>query len=202
MTVPRVADVWFHRLFIHALDYDPFRHFDLTKLNLVFLAHESVLTAITSNRIAKFCASKKLIEEYRAPNPPPPQVPQGRIALDIVHMNPTRGITVSARVNVESKTTADASSQQDKKSHSKTSSPVQTAFHPESLSVIARFNERRCKGLPLYGADLIAALTVVDSIRPCRTRFRGEHKEIRDYVSDSSWSSRLHYGKRTRVHMK
>ena len=26
-----------------------------------------------------------------------------------------------------------------------------SAFHKESLKVIARFNERRCRGLPLFG---------------------------------------------------
>ncbi len=39
--------------------------------------------------------------------------------------------------------------------------------------MIASFNERRCKGLPLYGQDLVNALTVVDSVRPSRTRFKG-----------------------------
>ena len=47
------------------------------------------------------------------------------------------------------------------------------AIHPESLRVVARFNERRCKGLPLYGEDLITSLTVVNSARPARTRFGG-----------------------------
>ncbi len=46
-------------------------------------------------------------------------------------------------------------------------------MHPESLRVIARFNDRRCKGLPLYGEDLITSLTVVNSARPARTRFGG-----------------------------
>ena len=46
------------------------------------------------------------------------------------------------------------------------------AFHDESLHVIARFNERRCHGMPLFGRDLVDALTVVNSIRPVRG-FRG-----------------------------
>ena len=46
---------------------------------------------------------------------------------------------------------------------------VPQAFHAESLYVIARFNERRCRGMPLYGQDLVEALTVVDSGRPVRS---------------------------------
>lgn len=49
------------------------------------------------------------------------------------------------------------------------SSREQTAFHPESLYVIARFNERRCRGMPLYGQDLVEALTVVNSERPVKS---------------------------------
>ena len=35
------------------------------------------------------------------------------------------------------------------------------AFHRDSLNVIAKFNERRCNGMPLYGQDLIEVLTIV-----------------------------------------
>ena len=35
------------------------------------------------------------------------------------------------------------------------------AFHKDSLNVIAKFNERRCNGMPLYGQDLIEVLTIV-----------------------------------------
>lgn len=36
----------------------------------------------------------------------------------------------------------------------------QQAFHKDSLNVIAKFNERRCHGMPLYGQDLIEVLTI------------------------------------------
>ena len=36
-----------------------------------------------------------------------------------------------------------------------------SAFHRDSLNVIAKFNERRCNGMPLYGQDLIEVLTIV-----------------------------------------
>ena len=41
------------------------------------------------------------------------------------------------------------------------------AFHPESLNVIAKFNERRCQGMPLYGQDLIEVLTIVSPEASC-----------------------------------
>eukprot|EP00096_Caligus_rogercresseyi_P010482 TRINITY_DN3834_c0_g1_i1.p1 TRINITY_DN3834_c0_g1~~TRINITY_DN3834_c0_g1_i1.p1 ORF type:complete len:1366 (-),score=440.93 TRINITY_DN3834_c0_g1_i1:987-5051(-) len=47
------------------------------------------------------------------------------------------------------------------------------ALHKESLRVIATFNERRCLGLPLYGKDLVDILTIVTSIRPVKSMFRG-----------------------------
>ena len=37
---------------------------------------------------------------------------------------------------------------------------LQQAFHKDSLNVIAKFNERRCHGMPLYGQDLIEVLTI------------------------------------------
>ena len=40
------------------------------------------------------------------------------------------------------------------------SSKSNQAFHKDSLNVIAKFNERRCHGMPLYGQDLIQALTI------------------------------------------
>ncbi len=96
---PRVADAYHHhKRFRTMLDYDPFTHFDLTSLNLVFLAHESVLTAITSNRIGKFCAPRKLIEELPDKvNSPPPAVPQGRILLE-TSLNIRGGIAFSGKV--------------------------------------------------------------------------------------------------------
>jgi hypothetical protein len=168
LNFPRIADMDFHRLVTGVLKYDPFKHFDLASLNLVFLAHESELTAITSNRIAKCCAPKKLIEELPLKdsnsNAPPP-IPQGRIVLEI-QSNPSR--SVSSRIlphpiKSEEKTRKTEATNEDNS----------RAFHKDSLSVIASFNERRCKGLPLYGQDLISALTVVDSVRPSKTRFRG-----------------------------
>ena len=50
------------------------------------------------------------------------------------------------------------------------SSREQAAFHPESLYVIARFNERRCRGMPLYGQDLVEALTVVNAVKPVKSQ--------------------------------
>ena len=43
----------------------------------------------------------------------------------------------------------------------------QQAFHKDSLNVIAKFNERRCHGMPLYGQDLIEDLTIVSPEAIC-----------------------------------
>merc|ERR1719510_44083 len=43
----------------------------------------------------------------------------------------------------------------------------QQAFHKDSLNVIAKFNERRCHGMPLYGQDLIEVSTIVSPEAIC-----------------------------------
>ena len=45
--------------------------------------------------------------------------------------------------------------------NSKGEKTATSAFHRDSLNVIAKFNERRCNGMPLYGQDLIEVLTIV-----------------------------------------
>ncbi len=63
VSVPRVSDSsHFHPLFRRAAAYDPWRHFDLSSLNLVFLAHESALTAITSNCMSRLAAGAARLE--------------------------------------------------------------------------------------------------------------------------------------------
>ncbi len=189
---PRVADgVHQPSLLRSACRYDPFAHFDLNSLNLVFLAHEGSLTAISSVRIRNSCAPRRLIEELPAakPSDAPPFVPAARLVLDF-HSAPgaaiggagagsTRTLARSLSMTVmptksdAAEGTDGAENRQKSGKQTSASSPSSLAFHSESLKVIARFNERRCKGMPLYGADLISALTVVDTVRPTRSRFRG-----------------------------
>ena len=120
-----------------ALDYDPYANVDLKSLNLVFFAHESSLTAITSDRIRKCCAPKILLEELASPAP---QVP-----IYNFNWNPDGQHSLDTTTKVQQKNEC---------------SSAGGAFHKDSLNVIAKFNERRCHGMPLYGQDLIEALTI------------------------------------------
>ena len=62
VSFPRIADdLQIPKLV--ASRYDPLNEVDLASLNLVFFTHESTLTAITSDRLRKCCASRVLIEE-------------------------------------------------------------------------------------------------------------------------------------------
>ena len=123
-----------------ALDYDPYADIDLKSLNLVFFAHESTLTAITSDRIRKCCAPKILLEELSSHNHTAPQVP-----LYNFNWNPDGQHSLDTTAKVQLKKVPENGT---------------TAFHKDSLNVIAKFNERRCHGMPLYGQDLIEALTI------------------------------------------
>eukprot|EP00095_Tigriopus_kingsejongensis_P005896 maker-scaffold1366_size45417-snap-gene-0.7 protein:Tk05896 transcript:maker-scaffold1366_size45417-snap-gene-0.7-mRNA-1 annotation:"helicase domino-like" len=177
VSFPRISDLPHHRLVTSALDFDPFRHIDLNSYNLIFLTHESSLTAISSDRIRKFCAPKKLIEELpeRTPAPIPP-CPVGRLNLEIQQNHPAPGAPRTAGRSFSLSSTPMAASKALKgPGGDKTASGSESrAFHAESLGIIARFNERRCKGMPLYGSDLISALTVINSIKPnLRARTRG-----------------------------
>ncbi|MCV6608821.1 MAG: hypothetical protein OIF32_11460, partial [Campylobacterales bacterium] len=87
----------------------------------------------------------------------------GRISLEIGQL--ARGISVTGKLV--------ANPVKENKNRSTPLAKESKAFHKESLGVIAKFNERKCMGLPLYGEDLLSALTVVTSIKPSRTRFCG-----------------------------
>jgi hypothetical protein len=168
--IPDLAEV--SKLVLSAADYDPFSEVDFGSLNLVFLQHETTLTAITFDRIRKCCAPRALIEELPDRPAPAPVVPRGRLNIDI---HPTSTSSPSARpqliptVNGQHifLTSSPASDRPSTSSSSVKVSDVVAveAFHKDSLHVIARFNERRCMGMPLYGQDLLDALTVVDAVR-------------------------------------
>ena len=208
---PRVADVHVHRDVLSALDYDPFKHIDLNSLNLIYRTHDFNLTAISSDRIRRFCAPKRLIEELpeRANNPRAPPVPEGRLTLEIqsstvpsgsLGLGPTRSLSRSLSLTTHVPTSEELSRlRMSSSSNSSAPSSSSTAFHPGSLSVIARFNERRCKAMPLYGQDLLSALSIVDCVKPTRTRFKGSsyvnclHAE-RGFKPSSSKSNREGHG--------
>lgn len=180
---PRVLDnLELPRIVTRASQYEPLAHIDLASLNLVFLTHESTLTAITSDRIRKCCANKSLIEELPQRPPSAPSVPEARLALEI---HPATGGAVATPSSSSSTTTnritlnsqlvqtingqhmfLTSSAIKNKRAAAKEEKLGGEAFHQDSLHVIARFNERRCTGMPLYGQDLLDALTVVDTAKP------------------------------------
>lgn len=155
----------------NATSYDPLVHIDLDSLNLVFFTHESTLTAITSDRIRKCCAPKALIQEVNSTSKEAPRIPRYNFNYG------TEGWSLDSA----SKT---APSQSKSKEHK--------AFHADSINVIAKFNERRCHGMPLYGQDLIQVLTIVSPEATCSPpRMRTSkttHWKGSGYVHDSTCS--------------
>ena len=179
---PRVPDLSeASKLVLTATDYDPFSEVDFGSLNLVFLQHETTLTAITFDRIRKCCAPRALIEELPDRPAPAPLVPRGRLNIDI-HTTAVATSSTSGRPQLISTlngqhiflTSSPAADRPQSTSLSATGKAVDNveAFHKDSLHVIARFNERRCMGMPLYGQDLLDALTVVDAVRPLNRNAR------------------------------
>lgn len=173
---PRVPDLSeASKLVLTATDYDPFSEVDFGSLNLVFLQHETTLTAITFDRIRKCCAPRALIEELPDRPAPAPLVPRGRLNIDI-HTTAVATSSTSGRPQLISTlngqhlflTSSLVADRPQSTSLPATGKGVDNveAFHKDSLHVIARFNERRCMGMPLYGQDLLDALTVVDAVRP------------------------------------
>jgi hypothetical protein len=180
-TFPRIPDLTeTSRLVLTATDYDPFEEVDFGSLNMIFMQHETTLTAITFDRIRKCCAPKTMIEELPERPKAAPIVPRGRLNIDI-HPSATSSQASSAptptgrpqlipTVNGQHifLTSSPASDRPATSSagSTKVSEVAVEAFHKDSLHVIARFNERRCNGMPLYGQDLLDALTVVDVVKP------------------------------------
>jgi hypothetical protein len=152
---PRLADdLRIPSLVAKAREHDPWINFDLAALNFVFFTHESSLTAITYDRVRKCCAPKALIEELPSQTSEltVPTVPAARLELDLEIYD---SIINSRPLQQQPRTTR------------RNSSTTDQAFHKDSLNVIARFNERRCNGMPLYGQDLIEVLTIVSSEADC-----------------------------------
>ena len=179
LRVPDLSEV--SKLVLTATDYDPYAEVDLGSLNLVFMQHETTLTAITFDRIRKCCAPRALIEELPDRPAPAPLVPRGRLHIDI---HPTAAASCSSPSTGRTQLIPTVNGQHiflasspagDRLSGTgsgKVSEPEVEAFHKDSVYVIARFNERRCMGMPLYGQDLLDALTVVDAVRPINRNSR------------------------------
>ncbi|XP_034942058.1 helicase domino isoform X5 [Chelonus insularis] len=66
-----------------ALDYDPFKHVDLSFLNLNLADLEGSLTAFTAHRVRRLKTPRKLIEEIDSRPPSPPRCPSGKIKINV-----------------------------------------------------------------------------------------------------------------------
>ncbi|XP_015599063.1 helicase domino isoform X2 [Cephus cinctus] len=66
-----------------ALDYDPFKHIDLSCLNLLLVDLELTLTAFVAHRIRRLQTPRKLIEEIDSLPDPPPRCPSGKIKINV-----------------------------------------------------------------------------------------------------------------------
>ncbi|XP_058805344.1 helicase domino isoform X2 [Phymastichus coffea] len=66
-----------------ALDYDPFKHIDLSCLNLLLLDLEFVVTAFVAHRIRRLKTPRKLIEEIDSQPETPPRCPVGKIRINV-----------------------------------------------------------------------------------------------------------------------
>ncbi|XP_035738518.1 helicase domino-like isoform X2 [Vespa mandarinia] len=67
----------------NALDYDPFKHVDLSTLNLLLLDLEFTLAAFGAHRIKRLQTPTKLIEEIDSQSDPPPRCPSGKIKINV-----------------------------------------------------------------------------------------------------------------------
>ncbi|KAL0125634.1 hypothetical protein PUN28_004615 [Cardiocondyla obscurior] len=66
-----------------ALDYDPFKHIQLSSLNLLLLDLEMRLSAFIAHRVNRLRTPKKLIEEIDNQPEPAPRCPSGRIKINV-----------------------------------------------------------------------------------------------------------------------
>ncbi|XP_025993752.2 helicase domino isoform X2 [Solenopsis invicta] len=66
-----------------ALDYDPFKHIQLSSLNLLLIDIEMTLSAFVAHRVNRLRTPRKLIEEIDTQPEPAPRCPSGRIKINV-----------------------------------------------------------------------------------------------------------------------
>ncbi|XP_072747211.1 helicase domino isoform X1 [Anoplolepis gracilipes] len=64
-------------------DYDPFKHIQLSSLNLLLLDLELTLSAFVAHRMRRLQTPRKLIEEIDSQPEPTPRCPSGRIKINV-----------------------------------------------------------------------------------------------------------------------
>ncbi|XP_078045774.1 domino helicase isoform X3 [Augochlora pura] len=67
----------------NVLDYDPFKHIDLSSMNLLLCDLELSLTAFVAHRVRRIQTPRKLIEEIDSQPDPPPRCPAGKIKINV-----------------------------------------------------------------------------------------------------------------------
>ncbi|KAK0093865.1 hypothetical protein PV326_012451 [Microctonus aethiopoides] len=81
------------------LDYDPFKHVDLSFLNLQLTNVERNLTAFASHRIRCLKTPRKLIEEIDSQPLPPPRCPAGKIKINVRLSNQAKAPPITPQVS-------------------------------------------------------------------------------------------------------
>ncbi|KAF8768478.1 Helicase domino like protein [Argiope bruennichi] len=79
-----------------ALDYDPFKHINLSSLNLLLADLELSLTAFAAHRVKKFQVPPKLIVEIDSLPEPPPPCPQVKMKVNFCNSQVSNSSTPAA----------------------------------------------------------------------------------------------------------
>ncbi|XP_053987837.1 helicase domino isoform X5 [Hylaeus volcanicus] len=86
-----------------ALDYDPFKHIDLSSINLLLCDLEFTLTAFAAHRVRRLQTPRKLIEEIDSQSNPPPRCPSGKIKINVRLSNQVKPSTTPQQTQTKLK---------------------------------------------------------------------------------------------------
>ncbi|KAK9301725.1 hypothetical protein QLX08_006019 [Tetragonisca angustula] len=89
-----------------ALDYDPFKHIDLSSINLLLCDLELTLTAFVAHRIRRLQTTRKLIEEIDTQPDAPPRCPSGKIKINVRLSNQVKPLSVPRQTQTKLKNLA------------------------------------------------------------------------------------------------
>ena len=171
--------------FNNLFQYDPLENVSLDQVNMVFLSQELRTTALASCRIRSLKAPPSLITELPDARLKVIAVPRNKLAFTLEPVTRAvggwavgglgEGVSLVRAGNGQVYKVGGRPGQQEAPEVPTDASQAGLgALHPESVDTIAAVNRWRCDGFPLYGTDLIRSLTVTTSVRPTRSRFRGQ----------------------------
>ncbi|XP_017885705.1 helicase domino isoform X2 [Ceratina calcarata] len=89
-----------------ALDYDPFKHIDLSSINLFLCDLDLTLTAFVAHRVRRLQTPRKLIEEIDSQPEPPPRCPPGKIKINVRLSNQARPSSIQQQTQAKFKNLA------------------------------------------------------------------------------------------------